>query len=353
MKKQILYSVLLSYFLLIGNFYAQNSESSDSSKEVTKLFRGEEMLPIKLSYSNKDVERNTNDSTYIKTDLSYRLEDGSWKTLEVEIRARGNFRRKNCYFPPIKLKIKKSAAKGTIFKGNKKLKLVVPCLKAKNINDNLMKEFIAYKLYENISPYHFKTRLVSVTLTEDRGKKTIEHELMGILLEDDKNLEKRLNCNEMKRFIHPLGQDGHSSVQNAFFQFMIANTDFSTAYQHNEKLFFINKKMVPVPYDFDMSGLVDASYAVVSQIGNEELPISDVKHRMYRGFKRDPAIYKEVRKQYLDKKSDMLAIFNTYESFFYDKKEFDKAKQFILDFYEVISNEKSYQDKIISQARTK
>ncbi|MGB5363234.1 MAG: hypothetical protein WBN17_08020, partial [Aureibaculum sp.] len=133
MKKQILYSVLLSYFLLIGNFYAQNSESSDSSKEVTKLFRSEEMLPIKLSYSNKDVERNTNDSTYIKTDLSYRLEDGSWKTLEVEIRARGNFRRKNCYFPPIKLKIKKSAAKGTIFKGNKKLKLVVPCLKAKNI----------------------------------------------------------------------------------------------------------------------------------------------------------------------------------------------------------------------------
>ncbi|MGB5362639.1 MAG: hypothetical protein WBN17_04975, partial [Aureibaculum sp.] len=196
-------------------------------------------------------------------------------------------------------------------------------------------------------------RLVSVTLTEDRGKKTIEHELMGILLEDDKNLEKRLNCNEMKRFIHPLGQDGHSSVQNAFFQFMIANTDFSTAYQHNEKLFFIDKKMVPVPYDFDMSGLVDASYAVVSQIGNEELPISDVKHRMYRGFKRDPAIYKKVRKQYLDKKSDMLAIFNTYESFFYDKKEFDKAKQFILDFYEVISNEKSYQDKIISQARTK
>jgi hypothetical protein len=353
MKKQIFYLVLLSYFLLTGNFYAQNSESSDISEKVTKLFRSEEILPIKLSYTNKDVERNTNDSTYIKTDLSYQEDDGTWKTLEVEIRARGNFRRKNCYFPPIKLKIKKSAAKETVFKGNKKLKLVVPCLKAKNVSDNVLKEFIAYKLYENISPYHFKTRLVRINLTEDRGKKTIEHDLYGILLEDDKNLEKRLNCNEMKRFIHPLAQDGLSSVQNAFFQFMIANTDFSTAYQHNEKLFFIDEKMVPVPYDFDMSGLVDASYAVVSQIAKEELPITDVKQRMYRGFKRDPQIYKEIRQQYLDKKGDMLAVFDKYESIFYDDREFRMAKQFILDFYEVIENENSYNDKIFSQARTK
>ncbi len=45
---------------------------------------------------------------------------------------------------------------------------------------------------------------------------------------------------------------------------MIGNTDYSSAYRHNEKLLFVDGNIMPIPYDFDMSGLVDASYAVVS-----------------------------------------------------------------------------------------
>ena len=41
--------------------------------------------------------------------------------------------------------------------------------------------------------------------------------------------------------------DATTSVQNAFFQFMIGNTDFSTAYQHNGKLLYINKLIIPLP----------------------------------------------------------------------------------------------------------
>ena len=38
----------------------------------------------------------------------------------------------------------------------------------KDRNDNVIKEYIAYKLYEQISPYHFNTRLVNIELTEKR-----------------------------------------------------------------------------------------------------------------------------------------------------------------------------------------
>ena len=58
-----------------------------------------------------------------------------------------------------------------LFKGNKELKLVLPCLKEKNTNDNVIKELLAYKLFEVVSPYHFKTRLLDFTLSEQKGKK--------------------------------------------------------------------------------------------------------------------------------------------------------------------------------------
>ena len=353
MKKQLFYLFLLTFFLIISNSYTQDINNSKNIEKVTKLFRSQEILPIKLSFSNKDIKRNTNDSTFIKTDLSYKQEDGTWKTFEVDLRARGNFRRKNCYFPPIKIEIKKSVSKGTIFKGNKKLKLVLPCLKQKGMNDSVVKELMAYKLYEIISPYHFKTRMVTIDFTETRGKKTIVHKLKGFLIEDDKMVAARHNGKVFKGFMHPLGQDAITSVQSSFFQYMIANTDFSTAYQHNEKLLFIDKKMIPVPYDFDLCGLVDASYSVVSVIQKDELPITEVTQRMYRGFKRDEKIFHQVRKEFLDNKVQLSEIINSFKTEFDNPKEFAIAKSFIAKFFNIMENNTSFNKNIIRAARTK
>ncbi len=353
MKRQIFFLFLLSYLFLVDNSNAQEINNSDKSDRETELFKSEQILYIKLSYSNKELKKDTNDSTYLKTDLSYKSEDGTWKTIAVEIRARGNYRRAKCDFPPVKLKIKKSVAKGTVFEGNKKLKMVLPCLEVKNINDDLVKEFIAYKLYEVISPYHFKTRMISLDLTEVTGKKTMRYVLSGFLIESDKNLAKRFHGKELERFTHQVHLDTITSVQNAFFQFMIANTDYSTAYQHNEKLFLINGKIIPVPYDFDMCGFVDPRYAVVSEVQNEKLPIADVTERLYRGFKREPEVFQQVRKQYLDNESKMLEVVDSYETLFSDPKEFAKARDFILGFYEVMTNDKKFNREIVDRARTK
>ena len=353
MKKQIFFLLLFVYFFLANPIYCQIEEKPTKEKSVSKLFESQELLNIKLNYSNKEVKKNTNDSTYINSNLAYKDTDGTWKNIEVGLRARGNFRRKNCYFSPIKLKIKKSNAKGTLFKGNKKLKLVLPCLKGKSGNDNLIKEGIAYKLYETISPFHFKTRTVAIDFTEERGNKKIEHKLLGILIEDDKKVANRHNGKRMKRPMHPLNQDAICSVQNAFFQFMIANTDYSTAYQHNEKLFFINKRIIPVPYDFDMSGLVDASYAVVSQVQNETLSITHVTERMYRGFKREKSVLQQVRTEFLGNKDKMLKDVDGYESLFSNPKEFTIAKKFILSFFEIMESNDDFQNQVISKVRTK
>ncbi len=321
---------------------AQVEQKSD------KLFQDQTPLKIKLSYSNDVIRLETDDTTYVKTNMSFWYEN-QWNDLEVSLRARGNFRRSKCYFPPIKMKIKKSKAEGSLFVGNKNLKLVVPCLLKKEKNDNIVQEFIAYKLYEKISPYHFKTRMVDIEFLEIKKKKTVVHQLKGFLIEDDKRVADRFEGKSFERYIHPKAMDDMTSIRNTMFQFMIGNTDFSVAYQHNGKLLYADKKIYPLPYDFDLCGLVDASYAIV----NNRLGINSVKDRKYRGFKRDESIVKEVREQLIDNKKAFFEIIDGQQSQFELSSEFESTKEYLMSFFEIIEDDEDFDKEVIQNMRTK
>lgn len=347
------------------------------------LFQNEESITLKLEYSNKQVKKHTDKENAVYTDIIYGI-NGTWDTIPVSIRARGNFRRANCYFPPLKIYLKKSLVEGSLFQGHKQLKLVLPCLLENRSNDDIVKEYLAYKIYEELSEIHFKTRLVSIEYTDNRDKKLELHpltsflpqkkleelynykgeeafafkkpktyKLMSILIEDDKVVAKRNNAKLMKRFVHPLNQGEIASITNSFFQFMIGNTDFSTAYQHNQKLLFKDLKTIPLPYDFDMSGLVDASYAVVSNVQNNQLDISKVTERKYRGFKRDPKLFQRARKFFLEKKPAIISLIDKHRQYFEDKKVFQKTRNYIQGFYTILQHDSKFEKTIIQEARVK
>ena len=202
-----------------------------------------------------------------------------------------------------------------------------------------------------ISPYYFKTRLVDLDFEQIKNNKNRTHRIKGFFIEDDKMLAKRVDGEIYDRFLHPLNQDDLASVRNAFFQYMIGNTDFSQAYLHNVKLIFINKKMIPIPYDFDMAGFVDASYAVVSQIQGESLGTTSVTDRKYRGFIRNEAVFEQVRQEYVSKKVKMLAVIDNNKDYFEDPNTFSTARTYILSFFDIISNDKKYKNEILDEAR--
>ncbi|MGB5435536.1 MAG: hypothetical protein WBM98_06560 [Maribacter sp.] len=352
-NNQINSKLLILYFLCTLSCFSQEKNVDKKIGKVSKLFSSDTVIHIKMNYVNKAVKKSTNDSTYLDLDLGYQIGNNEWKNLPVSIRSRGNNRLKTCYFVPIKLKIKKEDNKGTLFKGNKELKLVLPCLTENARNDYLLKEFLAYKLYELVSPYHFKTRLLNITLSEARGKKIKVHKIKGFFIEDIKKVANRHGGKVLKRNVHPMQQDALCSVQNAFFQFMIGNTDFSTAYQHNEKLLFVNNTTMPVPYDFDMSGLCNTSYSVVSQVGGDVLPITEVTQRMYRGFKRDNKVFIEVRDQFLENKSKMLEMIASYKDHFETPKAYIQCTSYINEFFDVIADDSKFNNEILNRARTK
>jgi hypothetical protein len=342
----------IACLLMTLNCFGQNEVDNKKSEKISKLFSDDKVLAVQMSYSNKELKKATNDSTYINSQLTY-VDQDSIMELPVRIRARGNFRRENCYFAPVKIRIKKGDAKGTLFKGNKELKLVLPCLREKYANDDVIKEFIAYKLYEVVSPYHFKTRLLNFTLNEPRGKKVNELKVKAFLIEDMDELEDRFGAKTMKRNVHPLQQDSLFSIRNSFFQYMIGNTDFSTGYQHNQKLLFVNGSSIPIAYDFDMSGFCNVSYAVVAKVGESALPISNVKQRLYRGFQRSDATMFAIRDEFLKNQSKMLAIVDNHKGYFENEDDFETTKEYLLEFFATINNPSKFKSEILDKRRTK
>ncbi|MGB5236841.1 MAG: hypothetical protein WBN59_04345, partial [Flavobacteriaceae bacterium] len=241
------------------------------------------------------------------------------------------------------------------FEDHKKLKLVLPCLIQAEKNDKLLKEYLAYKLYEEVATYYYKTRLLDIDFTDLKGKKNKGYQLTGFLQEDIDKIADRAGGQELKdRKVHPMQQDDHASIQNDMLQFMIGNTDYSNAYQHNTKLVFTSdKKIVPIPYDFDLCGLVNASYAVVSQVGNQSLPITHVTERLYRGYQRSPFVLKQVRNEYLEKQSQMMTEIAKLQPFFDDIQEYKLAREYVADFFTILADPAKFKSEIQDKARIK
>ncbi len=353
MKTRILIHIVTLLTVLVNTSLAQDTKDTMGTKPNTILFQSQVPISIKLKFSIKDLKKNTTDSTYIKSVLYFKNAAYQYDSIAIKLRARGNYRRTYCYYVPLKLKIKKSLANGTPFEGNKELKVVLPCSTEPSGNDYLIKEYLAYKLYEIVTPIHFNTRLVDIEFVEEKGSREKVRTIKGILVEDLKKIANRFDGQELTRTIHPLNHDGYTSVTNSFFQFLIGNTDYSTRLHHNEKLLFIDKKAVGIPYDFDMSGLVNANYAAVSGTQHLNKEITEVTERLYKGYKRDEAIFYQVRRDFLDHKSEMLNAADNLQEYFVYPYQFENAKEYILSFFKILEDDKEFDKKIVSQARTR
>ena len=333
--------------LLISILYFLNFENILHSQE-SNLFSENINFKAQLSFDFKDLYKSTNDSTFIKSQMIFSGNGISEDTITVRIRVRGNFRKKICYFKPIRLEVRKKQAEKTIFQNNRKLKLVVPCQNEKGKDELIYKEMLAYKFYEHVSEIHLKTQPVSLKIIEIKNNKEIEHNMFAFLVEDDSKVAKRHDIKKFpKRRVSPLSVSDSSAINFALFSYMIGNTDWSMAYQHNTEMFFNGKKLIAVPYDFDHSGLVNAYYAKP----NPMLKINSVTERVYRGLcRRDPKTFSNIRNLYLAREEEILNTLNKYEGKF-NEKEFLRLTQYIKSFYDIIKSDNDFKLKILSKCR--
>ncbi|NIP93601.1 MAG: hypothetical protein GWN18_19895, partial [Thermoplasmata archaeon] len=68
-----------------------------------------------------------------------------------------------CEFPPLRLNFKKGQLDETLFDGQDKVKLVTHCRNGDRYEQNVVKEYLVYRLYNVLTPLGFQVRMAHIT----------------------------------------------------------------------------------------------------------------------------------------------------------------------------------------------
>jgi len=105
------FRLLLMMTLFIGTgfkSYTQNqTPDSDSIVVEQDIFNSKVPLVCSLTFDMRKFIKTKLEGKKIPATLSYQKSDSAIITREIYIEARGQSRKEFCYFPPIKLKLKK------------------------------------------------------------------------------------------------------------------------------------------------------------------------------------------------------------------------------------------------------
>jgi hypothetical protein len=256
--------------------------------------------------------------------------------IPIQLRTRGNVRRnpRLCEFAPLRLEFPKDKVQGTVFEGQGTVKLGTHCQSDSVFQQYMLKEYLANRLLNTLTPQSLRARLARVTYADtDPGKKP--YTKFGIFYEDADDLAKRMEARELpvpRQMFQYLDPD--SLLFMSLFQYMIGNTDYSILVLHNVIMLDDAKGVRhPVPYDLDYSGLVNAHYAAPVK----ELGITSVRDRLYRGPCRPENVVQAALQPFRDKQAELLALPASLEPLGLDDGQRKNAEKYLNEFFELIS----------------
>ena len=334
--KFTIFLTAIAWFLFLAPVFQQEPQavsiSKDTSSDVSvfEMLQRDQPFEITLETNFKHLKSKRNNNDYQPAKLSYADIQGNPQQLEVEVRPRGIMRRMTCEFPPLKIKFSHSDA------DSKTLKLVSICKESEYYEQLVLREYVAYQLYNMLTGQSLRVQLVKMKYVDENEKNApdesfaflIEHQdemakrNQGKDLEQDKFSLRLLDCDEYERL--------------CLFEFMIGNTDWLVYSGHNIKKFGIEgtSKLVFVPYDFDYSGFVNAPYA----IPDERLELPHVTDRYYLGLSRPEEKTMQNIQLFLDKKEEMMSYCEEFPHF--DKKSRKHVSKYLGSFFNIIENPK-------------
>ncbi len=258
--------------------------------ETDPLFAIDDIFDVEIEAPFTTImrERSTDEDT--PGTLRYGNSDGDIVELDIGIRTRGHYRRRPdvCSFAPLRLNFKKSQVPDTVFDHQNKLKLVTHCqVNSPRYDQFVLKEYLAYRIFNLVTDVSFRARLIRVTyIDSDRADRKSTR--LAIIIEHRNQLARRISSAVVKIERATIGQlePAYTNIASVFHYF-IGNLDYSPIAPaidrdccHNHALFGLhNEPRFSVPFDFDMSGLVDAPHA----LPNPRFKIRSVRQRRYRG----------------------------------------------------------------------
>ncbi|MCR9103218.1 MAG: hypothetical protein NXI25_24910, partial [bacterium] len=191
------------------------------------------------------------------------------------------------------------------------MKLVTHCQTGKKGKEAVLREYLAYKMYQELSDHALRAQLVEVTYKDTESNQELVK--YGILLEDIDELADRqesVECDECFG-LSTVDFQQENLRTHAMFQYMIGNVDWSIPMSRNLKILkpVDGGLNTVVPYDFDFSGIVNVGYAVPARdIGQEK-----VGERVYLGAELTNSELQSTVELFKAKQGDFEAMISDFD----------------------------------------
>ncbi|HEV2747300.1 MAG TPA: hypothetical protein VGW34_08385 [Allosphingosinicella sp.] len=264
-----------------------------AAAEPRPLFAEDSIIHLEIRGPFRGILRGDEDPVAAALTLKSKIPE----THAIRLSPRGITRRRRdiCTFPPLRLEFSTKPGAVSLFYGQKRLKLVTHCRPTAAFQQYVLLEYAAYRLFNIITPFSFRTRLAQIDYIGEDGK--LQASRRGFFIEDIDDVAWRNQAREASvgDGVATARLSPADAATFAIFQYMIGNLDWSMnrgpegqGCCHNSRLITpadANGPLIPVPYDFDFSGLVDAPYAVPPNSIN----LPNVRVRRYRGYCRHNA----------------------------------------------------------------
>jgi hypothetical protein len=304
--------------------------------EERRLFTDEKPIELKLVGNFKVISKDRDTlSTKEYWGEVQMMDGGAELKIPVQLRTRGHYRlaNRNCSFVPLRLDFKKGEVKETIFNGQDKLKLVTHCNPNALYEEYMVREYLAYKVHNLITPRSYRARMAKVTYVDSATNTPIETR-NGVFLEHEDDVAKRMEGEivEIRRALFD-DVDSKQILELSIFAAFIGHVDWSLAALHNVRLVRQqNGNLMPVLYDMDFTGLVGTRYSTP----DPRLGIRSVKDRLYRGPCKEPEELSEYFTPYFKNKDAILKLYDDTPGL--DSRYRADAKNWLTQWFKVLEN---------------
>jgi hypothetical protein len=314
--------------------------------EAAKIFTAEEPVQFTLTADMGRLRRDKKqDAPWRAATITVADSAGANVEIPIKVKTRGIWRLNYCDFPPLRLDFAKSTVKHTLFAKLDKPKLVTHCRDNEDYEQLLLQELQLYRIYNLLTPYSHRVRLARVTYA-DSGSGKVVATRYGFLEEEPQALAHRVGGMLVKQQGAGAGDlEAPAAALFGVFQYLIGNTDWSIAGLHNVELIATETAHVPIAYDFDFAGAVNARYATV----DPRLPIHRVRERLYRGYCLPDSVFAPVFAAFLAKKDSIYALYRDPIGSLLKGDRGKETIEYFNEFYEVIGNSREAKREIMDR----
>jgi hypothetical protein len=351
MIKSICYPLFLLVFSLLPAFSQSDTngvkipETGRLTRSIA-LFNTDELLNVSIRFDlTTYLKKNLKDNS-LPGVMTFHLSDTDTISKKISIKTRGIFRLENCKFAPMQINFKKAVYAYADSGKVSKVKLVTHCDMSSLNDEYVLREYLVYKLFNVLTDTSFRVRLLRVSYidTQKKRKTIVQYgfflEPAGILASrTNSTIVKATNLNQMHIF-----PDVMDRV--AIFNYMIGNYDWSVPGLHNIAVVLPGNNTaaglgVAIPFDFDLTGVVNADYAIPS----EETGVKTIRDRKFLGICRDNEVYKKDLIYFQNRKEEIYTVVRDFP--YLNQRSKKDITNFLDEFFDQLGRKNSM-DNLIS-----